>query len=76
MAGDAEEDWGFEVSKPTITRVADRIVKIRYRLEGDKPLVQYHAILAELPNDAAKRAWMACRQDLHVVDGWVEVRPL
>ena len=64
------------MSKPLVARVGDRITRIRFRLEGDKPLVQYVAIVNELPNDTAKRLWMSQKQDLRVDGEWVEVRPL
>ena len=60
----------------TVTRSGDRITRIRFEVAGDKPLVQYHAILSELPDDAARKAWMALPKDITIVDGWAEVRPV
>jgi len=59
----------------TVSRAGDRITRIRFKLQGDKPLVEYHAILAELPDDAARKAWVALPKDIAIVDGWAEVTP-
>ena len=61
----------------TVTRAGDRITKIRFKMEGDKPLHQYNVILAELPDDKAKWMWLAQKHDIRVgEDGFAEVRPL
>ena len=60
----------------TVTRSGDRITRIRFRLEGDRPLAQYHAIIAELPDDEAKKKWMSQKQDIRVDGEWAEVRPI
>ena len=60
----------------TVSRAGNRITRIRFRLEGDKPLVQYHAIIAELPDDEAKKKWLSRKQDIRVDGEWVEVRAL
>lgn len=62
------------MSKPTITRVGERIVKIRFEVTCDKPFHQYLSILDDMPDDKAKRAWMSGpSHNLHIVDGWAEV---
>jgi hypothetical protein len=61
--------------KPTITRVGERIVKIRFEVTCDKPLIQYHSILYSLPDDQARREWMSRPFNIAIADGWAEVTP-
>lgn len=64
-------------TKATVTRTGSTITSIRFQQTWPSVDKQYRAILAELPDDAARRAWLASKQDLRVKeDGWVEVRPL
>jgi hypothetical protein len=62
--------------KATITRVGDTITRIRFEREGSSLIQQYNAILADLPDDKAKRGWLVRKQNIRVsADGWVEVTP-
>jgi len=64
------------MSKPTITRVGDRIVRIRFEVTCDKPFHQYLSILNDMPDDKAKREWIAGATEMVVsLDGWAEVTP-
>lgn len=62
--------------KPTITRVGERIVRIRFEVTCDKPVSQYRSILNDMPDDKAKREWMRLNSKLVIgPDGWAEVTP-
>ena len=64
------------MSKPTITRVGERIVRIRFEVTWDKPFHQYLSILEDMPDDKAKRAFLANGTQLAVGwNGWAEVTP-
>jgi len=60
----------------TVSRAGDRITKIRFQVTSDKPFHQYLSILNDMPDDKAKREWIAGVTQLVVgVDGWAEVTP-
>lgn len=61
------------MSKATVQRSADRITRIRFRLEGGRPMTQYQAIIDSMPDDKAKREWIARPKNFDVFDRWVEV---
>lgn len=62
------------MSKPLVTRVGERIVRIRFEVTCDKPFHQYLSILNDMPDDKAKREWIASGTQLVVgLDGWAEV---
>ena len=63
------------MSKPLVTRVGERIVRIRFELECDKPYNQYLSIVNSMPDDRARREWLAKGHDITIVDGWAEVTP-
>jgi hypothetical protein len=64
------------MSKPLVTRVGDRIVRIRFEVTCDKPFHQYLSILNDMPDDKAKREWIAGVTEMVVgLDGWAEVTP-
>lgn len=64
------------MSKPLVTRVGERIVRIRFEVTCDKPFHQYLSILDDMPDDKAKREWIAGVTEMVVgVDGWAEVVP-
>lgn len=58
----------------TVTRTGTRISRIRFKVTEEPPLVEYHRILKQLPNDRARREWVARPVVIEVVDGWAEVR--
>ena len=61
----------------TVTRSGDRITRIRFEVAGDKPFHQYLSILNDIPDDKAKREWIASATEMVVgLDGWAEVRPV
>lgn len=57
------------MTKPTVVRVGERIVAVRFAVTSDNPWHQYAAIMDELPDDAATRAWRAGNQDMRIADG-------
>lgn len=64
------------MSKPTITRVGERITRIRFEVTCDKPYHQYLSVLNDIPDDEAKREWMSGGGELVIgLDGWAEVTP-
>ena len=64
------------MSKPTITRVGERITKIRFEVNPYiKPHIQHLAIVDSMPADQALREWRSKGHDIAIVDGWAEVTP-
>lgn len=61
--------------KPTITRVGDKITRIRFKDEGNH-YPKYAAIINAMPDDKSKRDWLSHGIVLEAADGWVEVRPV
>jgi len=63
------------MSKPTITRVGERIVKIRFKIKDSSAILQHSGIVDQLPRDKARSEWIATEKKFSVVDGWAEVTP-
>ena len=61
------------MSKATVSRSADRITRIRFQVEGDRPMIEYQIVVDSMPDDKAKREWIARPNNFDVVDGWAEV---
>ena len=62
--------------KPTITRVGERITRIRFEVTSSKPHLQYLSILDTIPDDKSKREWMRNSTAITITDGWAEVTPV
>jgi len=60
----------------TISRAGDRITKIRFEITCDKPHIQHLAIVDSMPDDQARRDWLAKTHSIAIVDGWAEVVPV
>jgi hypothetical protein len=59
------------MSEVTVTRVGERITKIRFEVHA-KPLIEYAAIVAKIPDGKAKREWLAKPVAIDIKDGWAE----
>ncbi len=63
------------MSKPTITRIGERIVRIRFEVKGMSAILQHASIVNELPRDKARSEWISTEKKFNVSDGWAEVTP-
>lgn len=61
--------------KATITRVGDKITRIRFKITDSYPLAQHASIVNMMPDDQARREWLAKSHNIAIADGWVEVTP-
>lgn len=56
-----------------VTRSGDRITKIRFEVQSNRPMLEYAAILADIPDSKSKREWVAKTMVMDIKDGWAEV---
>ena len=59
--------------KPTITRLGENIVSVRFRITSEKPWHEYHSIMALVPDSPERRRWLAGKQYMKINDGIAEV---
>lgn len=61
------------MSKPTITRVGDKIVRIRFKIQDGSAILQHADIVNQLPRDNARSEWIKKAKKFDIVGGYVEV---
>jgi hypothetical protein len=63
------------MSKPLVTRVGDRIVRIRFKIKDSSAILQHASIVDQLPRDKTRSEWIVTEKKFDVIDGWAEVTP-
>ena len=60
--------------KPTISMIGEEIRSIRFEVTSSKPLLEYQAIVKDIPDSPSKQRWLSRPKVVTIKDGYAEVK--